>query len=381
MTSSPGSARGRCRVRRTGVLITGGVLAAVAATAVATSVAPAPAQALDACISSALGTLKSGSASCSASGALSVAIAIGANTTATVAGGWFNLAFAVGDDSVADTTPVATYSNFSMASAWSGGYAVAGDGNFNIATAVLSDSVAAAGGDGLGTTADFGVAQAFGNGALALTGAQAFKGLPGFSSAFNVSRALGTGAQAFATNGNFLLSSALGSNTLAVSGALFFGRAEVPVVSAFNVARAIGNDGTNARALGGFFLFASARGSGAASVAANGNFNAAGTIGVLSRADAQDGSGNIAGTIGTLSSARAGGNFDNPTGNNRNSVLVFGDNSTATAGVPPYAPAGAGPVSGRHVISIGNSQSKSDEPAAISSQRSAPTRSAAAKRP
>lgn len=379
MTSSPGSVPVRHRVRRAGVLITGGVLAAVAATAVATSVAPAPAQALDACVSSALGTLKSGSASCSASGVLSVAIAIGANTTATVAGGLFNLAMAVGDGSVADTTPVATYTNFAIATAWSGGYAVAGDGNFNIATAVLSDSVAAAGGNGLGTTADFGMAQAFGNGALAVTGAQAAEGLPGFYSAFNVSRALGTAAQAIATNGNFLLSSAFGSNTAAISGALFAGRAEVPVVSAFNVARAIGNDGTDARALGGFFLFASARGSGAASVAANGNFNLAGTIGVLSLAAAQDGSGNIAGTIGTLSVARAGGNFDNPTGNDRNSALVFGDNSSATAGVPPYAPAGAGPVSGRHVISIGNSHSKSDKPAATSSQRSARTRSAAAK--
>ena len=82
MTNRSRSAPVRHRVQRAGALNTGGVLAAVAATAVATS--GAPAQALDACISSALGTLKSGSASCSASGALSVTIAIGANTTATV---------------------------------------------------------------------------------------------------------------------------------------------------------------------------------------------------------------------------------------------------------------------------------------------------------
>lgn len=377
-SSARSSVPPRHRVRAAGIVIVGGVLGSVGATAVSTSVAPAPAQALDACVSTALGTLKSGSASCSASGALSVAIAIGANTTATVAGGLFNLAMAVGDDSVADTTPVATYTNFAIATAWSGGYAVAGDGNFNIATAVLSNSVAAAGGNGLGITADFGMAQAFGNGALAVTGAQAAEGLPGFYSAFNVSRALGTGAQASATNGNFLLSSAFGSNTVAISGALFAGRAEVPVVSAFNVARAIGNDGTDARALGGFFLFASARGSGAISVTANGNFNVAGTIGELSQAYAQDGSGNIAGAVGILNYARAGGNYDNPTGNDLNTALVFGKNSEATAGVAPYAPAGAGPVSGRHVVVIGNGRTKSDEAAATSLRRTSSARSAAA---
>ena len=130
--------------RTVGLWCAGGVLGAVAVSALATGVAPAPARALDACVSSALGTMKSGSASCSASGRLSLAIAVGANTSAIVAGGLFNLALAIGDNSVADTTPTNTtptnttptnttptnttptgtgYSNFDIATAWRGGRA------------------------------------------------------------------------------------------------------------------------------------------------------------------------------------------------------------------------------------------------------------------
>jgi GNAT superfamily N-acetyltransferase len=121
----------------TGLLVAGGVFGAVAASALATSVAPAPAQALDACFSSALtGTLKTGGASCSSAGPLQWAIAIGANTYAEVAGGLFNLAIAVGDDSLAYTTPdVGGTSYFNIATAAAGGTAGASDGIFQIATA------------------------------------------------------------------------------------------------------------------------------------------------------------------------------------------------------------------------------------------------------
>ena len=146
--------------KMTGLLVAGGVFGAVAASALATSVAPAPAQALDACFSSGLtGTLKTGSASCSSSGPLQWAIAIGANTTAEVAGGLFNLAIAVGDNSEAYASRGAQSVRggyFNIATAAAGGTARASDGVFQIANAR---------GEGSGAFArygSFGVARAIG---------------------------------------------------------------------------------------------------------------------------------------------------------------------------------------------------------------------------
>ena len=66
--------------------------------AVGTVAAP-PAEALDACLSSALGTLGFGSASCSAKG-LSIAVAVGAGAVAGV-DGWLATAWALGSGATA----------------------------------------------------------------------------------------------------------------------------------------------------------------------------------------------------------------------------------------------------------------------------------------
>ena len=325
--------------RTVGLWFAGGVLGAVAATALATGVAPAPARALDACVSSALGTMQTGSASCSSSGRLSLAIAVGANTSAIVAGGLFNLALAVGDNSVANTTPgvrptgaeLATattatatgYSNFTVATGWLGGEALASEGNFNIATAVLGGSLAASGGS-RGAIGNFAIAQAFGNGAIASAGADTDERdqLIAVDSSFASARAFGKGAQAVAGNGRFALASAIGA-------------------------------GAQARALNGSAQIARALGEGSRAYAFSGNFN-------------------VAGVIGKGSSARAGGNGANLSGgNNRNSALVWGNSSTATSCIALDAPAGTEPVSGRHVLIIGNGKTKSDKAAATSSKPAA----------
>jgi YVTN family beta-propeller protein len=85
------------------------VLGVVAAAVLVAGVAPATAQAgLNACLSSRWGTWQSGDASCSASGPLSLALAIGAGAEAVVAGGLFNMAVAIGAHSTA-ATGAATY--------------------------------------------------------------------------------------------------------------------------------------------------------------------------------------------------------------------------------------------------------------------------------
>jgi len=273
---------------------------------------------------------------------LSLAIAFGANTSAVVAGGLFNLALAVGDNSVADTTPTdwkaapevrptraAGYSNFTVAMGWLGGEALASDGNFNVATAVLGGSVAAAGGSG-GAIGNFAVAQAFGNGAIASAGASLDDRyqLIAVDSSFVLARAFGKRAEAVAGNGRFALASAIGADA-------------------------------SARALNGSTQIARALGAGSGAFALSGNFN-------------------VAGVVGKGSSARAGGNAANLSGgNNRNSALVWGNSSTATAGIALEAPAGTEPVSGRHVLIIGNGKSESDKAAATSSTPAASARSAA----
>ena len=170
MTFTRGVASGRYRSRTAGVLIAGGVLGAVAASALATSVAPVPARAFDGCVSSALGTFQSGSASCSGGGfPLTLAIAIGANSVATT-GGLFNLSVALGANSYADTTPTASGGSANLAWAIFGATAESTNGNFNLARA-LGDGAQAIAGGSAGAAGDpvgsFNIARAFGPGAVA----------------------------------------------------------------------------------------------------------------------------------------------------------------------------------------------------------------------
>jgi hypothetical protein len=181
-----------------------------------------------------------------------------------------------------------------------------------------------------------------------------------------------------AHTGNFTIAQAFGNGAVAYAGAVYIASGLDSVKSYFDFASAIGT-GAVAEAINGSVQSGRALGDYSKAISIDGNFNVARTIGGVSEAYAQGGSGNIAVTIGTLSSARAGSNgYANPTGSNRNSALVIGDNSRATAGVAPGAPAGSGPVSGRHVVVIGTSRTKSDEADVTSSQRTA--RSAAARR-
>ena len=210
--------------KMTGLLVAGGVFGAVAASALATSVAPAPAQALDACFSSGLtGTLKTGSASCSSSGPLQWAIAIGANTTAEVGDGLFNLAIAVGDNSEAYASRGAQSVRggyFNIATAAAGGTAQASDGIFQIANAR---------GEGSGAFArygSFGVARAIGVNAFAQAAAEGDLPL----SAFNIAVARGENSSAFALRGFGNSSRAFGSDASATAG---YGNG--------NIARALGN--------------------------------------------------------------------------------------------------------------------------------------------
>ena len=357
----------------TGLLVAGGVFGAVAASALATSVAPAPAQALDACFSSALtGTLKTGGASCSSAGPLQWAIAIGANTYAEVAGGLFNLAIAVGDDSLAYTTPdVGGTSYFNIATAAAGGYAQASDGIFQIATAFGSQPDEDSG--AFATYGSFGVARAIGVNAWAQTGAggnlervSAFniaRAVGENSTAFaqfgfgNSSRALGLGSYAAAYDGNGNIARALGNGAESNAG----GSPSTP--ASFNVARALGTS-TNAYAGTGDFNIASALGTAVEAAAGGsdigrGSFNIARVAGSNSYAgagafDATDSRFNIASVIGNGSDAYAG------TGN-LNTARVFGDTSTANAG----------PGNGRRAIVVGSNQIKTDPPQGASARRAA----------
>ena len=356
----------------TGLLVAGGVFGAVAASALATSVAPAPAQALDACFSSALtGTLKTGGASCSSAGPLQWAIAIGANTYAEVAGGLFNLAIAVGDNSLAYTTPDVGSSYFNIATAAAGGYAQASDGIFQIATGLGSQLENNTG--AFATYGSFGVARAIGVNAWAQTGAggnlervSAFniaRAVGENSTAFaqfgfgNSSRALGLGSYAAAYDGNGNIARALGNGAQSNAG----GSPTAP--ASFNIARALGTS-TDAYAGTGDFNIASAIGTAVQAQAGGidigrGSFNIARAVGSKSYAgagafDATESVLNIASVIGDASEAYA-------TYGSLNTARVFGNTSVAQAG----------PGSGRRAIIVGSNQTKIDPPQDASSRRAA----------
>jgi hypothetical protein len=358
--------------KMTGLLVAGGVLGAVAASALATSVAPAPAQALDACFSSALtGTLKTGGASCSSAGPLQWAIAIGANTYAEVAGGLFNLALAVGDNSLAYTTPDVGSSYFNIATAAAGGTARASDGIFQIATGLGSQLENNTG--AFATYGSFGLATAIGVNAWAQTGAG---GNLERVSAFNIARAVGENSTAFAQFGFGNSSRALGLGSYAAAydgngniarawgnGAESNAGGSPSTLASFNVARALGT-GTDAYAGTGDFNIASALGTAVEAAAGGsdigrGSFNIARVAGSNSYAgagafDATDSRFNIASVIGNGSDAYAG------TGN-LNTARVFGDTSTANAG----------PGNGRRAIAVGSNQIETDPPQGASARRAA----------
>jgi len=320
--------------KMTGLLVAGGVFGAVAASALATSVAPAPAQALDACFSSGLtGTLGTGSASCSSSGPSQWAIAIGANTSAEVGGGLFNLAIAVGDNSRALTTGDGG-SYFNIATAVAGGFARASDGIFQIAAARGSQTDFESG--AVAADGSFGVARAIGVNAYAIAGAEA--GDLKQASAFNIAGARGENSTAFARNGFGNSSRAFGSGAIAID---VFGNG--------NIARALGT---------------------VAVAQSQGSFNIARAVGSNSVAYAGLDSGvpevswsmfNIASVIGNGSIAAT---FEG----NRNTARVFGNNSHAAAG----------PGNGRRAIIVGSGKTKSDPPPGASARRAtASVRSAA----
>jgi hypothetical protein len=356
-----------------GLLVAGGVFGAVAASALATSVAPAPAQALDACFSSALtGTLKTGGASCSSAGPLQWAIAIGANTYAEVAGGLFNLAIAVGDNSLAYTTPdVGGTSYFNIATAAAGGYAQASDGIFQIATAFESQPDEDSG--AFATYGAFGVARAIGVNAWAQTGAG---GNLERVSAFNIARARGENSTAFAQFGFGNSSRAFGLNSYAAAydgnrniaralgnGAVSNAGGSPTAPASFNIARALGTS-TDAYAGTGDFNIASAIGTAVQAQAGGidigrGSFNIARVAGSNSYAgagafDATESVLNIASVIGDASEAYA-------TYGSLNTARVFGNTSVAQAG----------PGSGRRAIVVGSNQTKIDPPQSASSRRAA----------
>ena len=369
MTSATYAAR---MSKMTGLLVAGGVFGAVAASALATSVAPAPAQALDACFSSALtGTLKTGGASCSSAGPLQWAIAIGANTYAEVAGGLFNLAIAVGDNSLAYTTPDVGGSYFNIATAAAGGYAQASDGIFQIATAFGSQPDEDSG--AFATYGAFGVARAIGVNAWAQTGAggnlervSAFniaRAVGEYSTAFaqfgfgNSSRAFGLNSYAAAYDGNGNIARALGNGAQANAG----GSPSTP--ASFNIARALGTS-TDAYAGTGDFNIASALGTAVQAqaggiVTGRGSFNIARVAGSNSYAgagafDATESVLNIASVIGDASEAYA-------VYGSLNTARVFGNTSVAQAG----------PGNGRRAIIVGSNQTKIDPPQSASSRQAA----------
>jgi hypothetical protein len=356
----------------TGLLVAGGVFGAVAVSALATSVAPAPAQALDACFSSALtGTLQTGGASCSSAGPLQWAIAIGANTYAEVAGGLFNLAIAVGDNSLAYTTPDVGGSYFNIATAAAGGYAQASDGIFQIATAFGSQPDEDSG--AFATYGSFGVARAIGVNAWAQTGAggnlervSAFniaRAVGENSTAFaqfgygNSSRAFGLGSYAAAYDGNGNIARALGNGAQSNAG----GSPTAP--ASFNIARALGTS-TDAYAGTGDFNIASAIGTAVQAQAGGidigrGSFNIARAVGSNSYAgagafDATESVLNIASVIGDASEAYA-------TYGSLNTARVFGNTSVAQAG----------PGNGRRAIIVGSNQTKIDPPQSANSRQAA----------
>jgi hypothetical protein len=369
MTNATSAAR---MSKMAGLLVAGGVFGAVAASALATSVAPAPAQALDACFSSALtGTLKTGGASCSSAGPLQWAIAIGANTYAEVAGGLFNLALAFGDNSLAYTTPDVGDSYFNIATAAAGGYAQASDGIFQIATAFGSQPD-----DGTGafaTYGSFGVARAIGVNAVAQTGAG---GNLERVSAFNIARAVGDNSTAFAQFGFGNSSRAFGLGSYA---AAYDGNR--------NIARALGN-GAEANAGGSpstpaSFNIARALGTSTDAYAGTGDFNIASAIGTAVQAQAGGidigrGSFNIARAVGSNSYAGAGA-FD-ATESVLNIASVIGDASEAYATYGSLntarvfgntSVAQAGPGAGRRAIIVGSNQTKIDPPQSASSRQAA----------
>lgn len=295
-------AEGGFRHRAVGLLIVSGCFGAVLASALATTVAPAPAQALDACASAFGATLGAGSAHCSSSlGTFSVAI--GANTIATSSSGVGNFAFAVGANS--EATVDGTSSNFNVATAWFGGFARVTNGSFNLANAVLTGKPipgpifvprGSFAGDG-----NFNIASAVGEN----SNADAFAGN------FNVARSLGGNSQA--SLGSFNLAQAIGGGGAVAAN----GNAQIAI--------------TRCAALCGF---ASARGGNAQIALSLGGGEAIGSDGFLNRALAV-GKGSVASAGGgNNNSARVLGNGSTATARNgnNNSASVLGNGSTATAG-------------------------------------------------
>ena len=255
--STNNAAYGRYSMRAVGLLVAGGTFGAIAASALATTVAPAPAKALDACVSSILGTFKTGSASCSSQG-LSLSIAIGANAIATAAGGLLDTALAFGANSDATTAPITVgdSSNFDTAIATGGGTAQASDGIFELARALHTGTVGSQ-----GAYAEYGkfiIAQASGSGAYAYGGdggAFQIASARGNSSDaetydgyFDIARALGNSSSAYAYEGSLSLATALGENAEAEAE---YGMAQI--------AQALGNT-TIAKALYGRAQIAQALG-------------------------------------------------------------------------------------------------------------------------
>lgn len=347
------------RSRTAGPVFACAVVAAVLTNAAATTVAPAPAQALDACVSTGLGTFQTGSASCSSGGPLQWAIAIGANATATAVNGLFNLAIAVGPGAIAIA---GGYDDPDLGPA---------TGSFNIARALGADSFALAGGAGNASGDSVGY--------------------------FNLARALGSGADAEAVNGNFGIARAIGDQSSAVAG----------LRGNFQVARALGYQ-TTASAFDGTGQFARALGYKSQASVDGGSFSIAraaslpnllgGTVGA--RASVSDGGfGNLARAIGNGSFAETlAGNLNLAwTGlsasldasnqayaghGDLNVAAVWGNGNTARAGdtvgtgndddvaivAGQFSTAIAGPGSHNYVVVIGNNKNQS-KPAASSAAR------------
>jgi hypothetical protein len=273
-----------------GVMLASGLLT--------TTTSPAPARALDACVSTVLGTAKVGSASCSSSGVLSVAIAFGANTTAT-ANGWFSNAIAVGVGARAGSESTTGWLNQSIALGdQSQAFASAVEDTSvnvgNIAVAIKSFLVTAHGGSLNFAAAFLGAAEASGGN-------------------FNLATAVNR-STAFATNGNFNIAHA-GGGAQVESGS-----------GNFNIAASYGAGGSQA-INGNMNIAATLNGE---ALATRGNRNVAIVVGDLSSAfvggtDQSPGNGNIGLVFGKASGATSGGI------GSRNFAAVFGDSSAASA--------------------------------------------------
>jgi hypothetical protein len=263
----------------------------------------------------------------------------------------FNLALAVGADSVANTTPQVDggSSNFDLAAAWFGGYAWASDGNFQLANAVLTGNERLAPGYFAGSYAQYGsfnLARAIGMKAYANAGSSEVQ--LGYGS-FNLARALGPGAGACAggylgAGGFFNITRALGSGAQGFAG----------------------NPGTNDPVPTQFpsiFNISRALGSNSIAQSYDGSFNRARALGPDTTVNAQVGNFNTARAFGRGSTATAGGTT---AFGDFNWAAVIGANSTGTAG----------PGNFNRALVLGSGQTKTNPPTAASSTQDARVRSA-----